>query len=459
MNRIGVFLLPLCVLTALVSSISAPPPSLGDAQQQQQQHFHVSSSPGATDLLNFGGSALANIAINSLDPCKYFENITDTQQMNHHEYVAFEQCLYYYLANRAQHQAAGAFGALHPIATLPPTYGAGVHTAHSKASDIRVKVGQITMQHFQLNEFLKDLHIVGYMEMQWDDSRLTWDQGQFKVEKLQIHSANHIWLPILSSQAYETSLRNDDAMEVRKLETTNKGNVSAIVSFSLKTFCDDTDFRHFPDDTYKCCFLLEPHFNQELIEFATDVNPDPNVIAQLNFCINLQRSSSALKIELGVPTWASAILFLFSPLFGTIRSQLHIKLFLLLIQLLTLQLFSNRIAPHLGSASATPVLMAIHELAIVLNVISIVFSLTIWMFSRLRRDLPPWGWLIKTSQIINKFVFVFNTPSNLNETPDHYCYYDPNNDMDNLELEKGGANGVPTEVESPSQALQLTTTG
>lgn len=40
-------------------------------------------------------------------------------------------------------------------------------------------------------------------------------------------------------------------MEARRIETTSTGNVSAIISFSLKTFCDDSDFRHFPDDIYK----------------------------------------------------------------------------------------------------------------------------------------------------------------------------------------------------------------
>jgi hypothetical protein len=314
------------------------------------------------------------------------------------------------------------------------------------------------LQHFQLNEFLKDLNIVGYLELQWDDGRLSWEKSQWKVDKLQIHSANHIWIPMLSSQAYETSLRNDDVMEVRRLEATNRGNVSAIVSFSLKTFCDDSDFRHFPDDLYKCCFTLEPHFHQDLISLETDglpvftdpkyfrdyawsmsgtipnVNPDPNVVAQLNFCINLQRSSSAVKIELSVPTWATAILFLFAPFLGSIRIQIFVKLLVLLLQILTLQLFSNRIAPHLGSASATPVLMAIHELAIVLNTISIVVSVLIWMFSRIRRSLPPWNWLIRASQIVNKFVCVFNLASDWNES-----------DTSDLEMEK---NGIPQQSSS-----------
>ena len=169
-------------------------------------------------------------------------------------------------------------------------------------------------------------------------------------------------------------------MEMRKIETSSRGNITSTVSFSLKTFCDDQDFRHFPDDVYKCCYQLEPHFNQEVIEFTVDglpvftdpkyfrdygwsvsgtiptVNADPSVVSQLNFCINLQRSSSAIKIELGIPTWVCSIIFLFTPFMGKIRIQTFVKLFVLLLQFLALQLFSNRIAPHLGSAAATPVI-------------------------------------------------------------------------------------------------------
>jgi hypothetical protein len=35
----------------------------------------------------------------------------------------------------------------------------------------------------------------------------------------------------------------------------------------MATFCDDTDFRHFPDDVYKCCFFLEPLVNQVTSHF------------------------------------------------------------------------------------------------------------------------------------------------------------------------------------------------
>lgn len=62
-------------LSVFIERTLAPPPSANAAPSDS--HFQL-SAPGAggaaADL--FGGGALANIAINSLDPCKYFENIT-----------------------------------------------------------------------------------------------------------------------------------------------------------------------------------------------------------------------------------------------------------------------------------------------------------------------------------------------------------------------------------------------
>ena len=53
-------------------------------------------------------------------------------------------------------------------------------------------------------------------------------------------------------------MKNGDAFEIRKVETTFQGNVTAKVAFSLRTFCDDTDFENYPNDVYKCCFSFEP---------------------------------------------------------------------------------------------------------------------------------------------------------------------------------------------------------
>lgn len=61
---------------------------------------------------------------------------------------------------------------------------------------------------------------------------------------------------------FETAVRNGDLMEIRRVVVHRNGTVRTIINFSLRTFCEDSDFKNFPDDVYKCCYQIEPHFNQ-----------------------------------------------------------------------------------------------------------------------------------------------------------------------------------------------------
>lgn len=405
-------------------------------------HPQILQLLGPNSIFGFNNLNSANI----MECKRFFENITNIESLNHHQYASFENCVYYFLANRAQQQVASSglhFGtaSLQPIASMPPNY-----------SQIRLLVAKITIQHFQLNEFLRSIDIVGYLELRWRDERLVWDQSQFKVPQIRIGSASHIWVPYLTGQGYETALHNDnEQMEVRKIEVKNTGNVSAIMGFKFSTFCDDTDFKHFPNDIYKCCFYLEPLISRPLIKLITDGQPvftdpkyfrdygwsltgsipsvyqDPANITQMGFCLNLQRSSSTLKIELEIPTLACGFLLISAPVFGliaSIKSQIYAKLFLLLLQFINLLLFSQRIAPQMGSSANTPIIVEIHELGLVLNMVSIIFSSTIMALTKLRiYNQPPWDSLIYISTLINKFVNISVSNS------DH-------EDLEHLEMKK-----------------------
>ncbi|VDN30166.1 unnamed protein product [Gongylonema pulchrum] len=209
-------------------------------------------------------------------------------------------------------------------------------------------------------------------------------------------------------------------MEIRRVTVQSNGTVRTIINFSLRTFCEDSDFKNFPDDVYKCCYQIEPHFNQDAIDFETVGQPvftdpkyfrdygwlmygtvptvqiaDDTQISQLGFCINLQRSTNSVRIELSLPSTVTSILFLLTPLLGQIHLQIAAKMFVLFLQFLTLQLFSARIAPHLGSAAATPKILRFLEFAVALNTLSICVSMVLWMCCKIRRNLPPWNWLIR----------------------------------------------------------------
>lgn len=51
-------------------------------------------------------------------------------------------------------------------------------------------------------------------------------------------------------------------MEIRRVSVNSNGTIRAIINFSLRTFCDDSDFKNFPNDMYRCCYQIEPHINQ-----------------------------------------------------------------------------------------------------------------------------------------------------------------------------------------------------
>ncbi|KAK6759676.1 hypothetical protein RB195_021324 [Necator americanus] len=360
-----------------------------------------------------------------LDPCQYMlQNLTSVENLRAHEFASLEQCLYYYLAGESAKRMK-KLSIPHPIASVPPNY--------LSRQPVNIKFNQITLQHFELNEFLKDIAIHGYMELSWMDDRLQWSRDTWKMEKLQVQSLNHVWIPLFIAQNYDTHLKNGDAFEMRRVEATYSGNVSAVLAFSLRSFCDDSDFENYPDDVYKCCFTLEPQTNPDIIEFDASGLPiftdpkyfrdygwkvsgtvpqtleDPAQVAQLGFCLNLQRASSSVRIELTVPLMVCALLFLLTPFLGSIKIQICAKFFILALQFLTFILFSNRISPHLGSAAATPKLLRFLEFSVTLNGFSLAASIFLWACTRIRRELPPWGQLIQLSSFVNRFLCVLQT--------------------------------------------------
>ncbi|CAD6187250.1 unnamed protein product [Caenorhabditis auriculariae] len=348
---------------------------------------HITNSPQAL----FQARATSS---DQLDPCQYMlANLTSVENLMQHEVVALEQCLYYYLAGETAKKML-RLNIAHPIAAVPPNYLSRV--------PVSVNFAQFTLQHFELNEGLKDIAIHGYLELNWHDDRLIWDKDTWKKDNLVIHSFHHVWVPVLGSQNPENHLKNGDAFEMRKVETTNRGNVTAKLAFSLRTFCDDTDFENYPNDIYKCCFAFEPQNDREVIEFTSSESfDDPAEIAQLGFCLNLKRASSSLRIEFTIPLFIITILFLLPTFFGCIRLQLHLKLFVLLIQFVTLLIFSNRIAQHLSSSSTSPKPLRFLESSMMLNLASIAVSVFVYVGMRVKRSLPPWGKLSQTAKMIN----------------------------------------------------------
>ncbi|CAB3400467.1 unnamed protein product [Caenorhabditis bovis] len=376
-------------------------------QQQVGAGPHIVNSPNALFQARATSSA-------QLDPCQYMLSLLNEtkNELMQHEQTTLEQCLYYYLAGESA-KKLGRLNIPHSIASVPPNY--------LSQEPVTVNFAQFTLQHFELNEYLKDISIHGYLDLNWHDDRLMWNQDTWKKNKLVVHSFHHVWVPLLGSQNPENHLKNGDAFEIRKVETSNQGNVTAKVAFSLRTFCDDSDFENYPNDeviqftSSGLPIFTDPKNFRDYGWGVSGTVPesfdDPSDVAQLGFCLNLKRAHSALKVELTLPLFIATVVFLLPPLFGSIKIQVFLKMFVMLLQFLTLLMFSQRISPFLSSTSTTPKPMRFLEVALTLNLASITTSLIIFTAMKVKRTLPPWGKVTQIANLVNGVLGILHISS------------------------------------------------
>ena len=71
-------------------------------------------------------------------------------------------------------------------------------------------------------------------------------------------------------------------------------------------------------------------------------------------CLQLKRGSRGLGVELFFPMLLSAMLFLITPLFGSFSTQLYVKLYVLLLQYMSLQYVATKVGHLVAGAEATP---------------------------------------------------------------------------------------------------------
>jgi len=82
------------------------------------------------------------------------------------------------------------------------------------------------------------------------------------------------------------------------------------------------------------------------------------------------------------------VLFILSPFFGSFKTQLYVKLYVLLLQYLSLQYLSTKMV-NLGAAEKTPRVFQFYELTLCVTLTSLIFTLFLWVAERQKRILPP----------------------------------------------------------------------
>lgn len=168
-------------------------------------------------------------------------------------------------------------------------------------------------------------------------------------------------------------MANGDYVEFKRIKVYSNGTVTSLMNYNLQSFCD-VDSQNFPYDVHTCCVRLRPTLYENIVDFKlatimenkidtrffretgyradkiefTSIYDEMNGVATLNCCLNITRSNSTMQIELAIPMAICAVLMLIAPLFGSMKTQLYVKLFTLLLQYLCLQFLANKLT-YLGS--------------------------------------------------------------------------------------------------------------
>lgn len=164
------------------------------------------------------------------------------------------------------------------------------------------------------------------------------------------------------------------------LTVSKDGNVTAKGQFSATDIRECTiSYEDFPSDNIDCCITLT---NQEhtqssvmwkvlnekgkarndwipkdwkVVNLETSVRKDEDNGDRdvLRVCVSAERRSSTLRVELTMPMAFSAILVLVAPFFRSMKAQLYVKLFAMLLQFMCFELLVGR-TPQLGMGDETP---------------------------------------------------------------------------------------------------------
>jgi len=123
----------------------------------------------------------------------------------------------------------------------------------------------------------------------------------------------------------------------------------------------------------------------------------------LQLCVHARKEMRTLKIALRIPVTIATMLMLVSPLFGDLRTQCFVKLFILTLQTMCF-LFLCSIAPEGGFGGSKPKLYTFYEFLFFLTFLSILVTLTCLALCRLRRSVPASHNIYLTAKVINHFL-------------------------------------------------------
>ncbi|KHN83749.1 Acetylcholine receptor subunit beta [Toxocara canis] len=332
--------------------------------------------------------------------CRFRSNVTDVEELAHHKYQVLEDCLFYKLSQEADKMQ----GKGNALMLLPPTLAPG--------ETLDVDILSVVVRQMWMNEVWREMNINGYISLSWKDRRMKWDAADWKTDVLSVKSYGRLWVPDINSDKHQTSAQSGEYVQYQNILAKNNGNMTARLEFKIQAHCQ-IDYTNFPDDRKYCCFtmksLLYPHYIKYFltrgergidlekirtnwhIEMATirvEQDEDDRKAQVLEVCLTVQRRSMTLRIELTIPMMVSSLFVVIAPFFGTFKDQLNIKLFAILIQLLSFTNLAGK-TPQVGFGNTIPNIYVFYVFTLATSIISLLLTLIISAMARVQRKLPP----------------------------------------------------------------------
>uniref|UniRef100_A0A0M3IY43 Neur_chan_LBD domain-containing protein n=1 Tax=Anisakis simplex TaxID=6269 RepID=A0A0M3IY43_ANISI len=219
----------------------------------------------------------------------------------------------------------------------------------------------------------------------WKDRRMKWDSNDWKTDTLNVKSYGRLWVPDINSDKHQTSAQSGEYVQYQNILAKNNGNLTARLEYKIQAHCQ-IDYTNFPDDRKYCCFTLKSLIYPHYIKYF--LSRGERAAQVLEICLAVQRKSMTLRIELTIPMVVSSLLVVIAPFFGTLKDQINVKLFAILIQLLSFTNLASK-TPQVGFGSTIPNIYLFYVFTLATTVISLLITLIISAMSRIHRKLPP----------------------------------------------------------------------
>nr|CDJ92815.1 Protein ACR-6 [Haemonchus contortus] len=308
-----------------------------------------------------------------------------------------------------------------------------------------IQVDDVAIRHVQLSPGSSyQFQIYGDIYLSWEDTRLHWDSAEWKVDNFYIHDTHKIWSPNLIDHSICTDI-TVCASELTDVEIMSEGRAYARLAFRYSAYCT-IDYSRFPEDENHCCIFFTAFETDREVKFdvASDRTKKVNrpvamqnlydrvkglstladehsawvvdehtveithlagiqSLEVLKVCVHAEKKMSTIRMALKIPITIATLIMLVSPLFGDLRTQVYIKLFILSLQTICF-IYLCSISPPNGFSGTRPKLYSYYELIFAMSSFSLLMTLACVALSRVKRTIAPTHRFYLAAKLVNRVV-------------------------------------------------------